>query len=165
MSEQQRIRVKIKLPTPKYDKTYTLEESRMFQPWKVNLKIELREEDLLPVDYIVYMRAPSPHDALFTACGFFQIMERHNKGLTDLDLFPRLHETNSASRSDEFIEAEKLTEDQYMEAWKEAQKYENLISRSSKGNPTIFHFKKAGWDHTGGLVKANSTTLIVPGRS
>lgn len=159
---KQRKRVKIKLPAPKYDKTYTLEESAMFRPWKVDLKVELREEDLTPVTYTVYLRAPSPTDALFTACAVFQINERTNKGLTAFDEFPRLHTTDANSRQDEFNEAEALTEDQYMEAWREAKTYPNCKAVARKDNPTLFHFKKPGWDHTGGLVKADSTTLIIP---
>lgn len=161
----ERKRVKVKLPPPKYDKTYTLEESALFQPWKVTLRIDIRPEDMEPVEYVVYVRAPKPWDAIFTAQGFFTIVERLNKGLTEIiHPFPRIHEASADARDEEQSEAIGLSEDQYMEAWKEAKTYpDTLVAKVSKDNPTIFHFKKPGWDLGNGLIKPGTTNIILPG--
>ena len=58
-------------------------------------------------------------------------------------------------------EAEKLSESQWYEFWKEAQAYPHIKLGMSE-NPTVFRFKKPDWDKRSGLLSSGNSSIIVP---
>ena len=142
----------VRLEKPKHPECYSLEECAAFQPWKVDLKVEndVGASEPILLDYTIFLRAPSVNDAQYTAYQAFIIWERVKPGIPDWEEFPRVSTLLPS-------EAEKLTEDQYKEFWKEAQRYPH-VSTGMKENPTIFRFAKPGWQNP-------ENSLFVPGKS
>lgn len=148
----------IELERPKHPECYSLEECAHFQPWKVILKVEPSWEDSVdmdfePIDYEIYLRAPSPHDAQWTAHGAFTVWEHVRTGIPENE-YPMISDRVPS-------EAIKLTEKDYMEFWKEAQRYPH-VSTGMKENPTIFRFAKPGWNKTGGRAGHGNASIIMP---
>lgn len=143
---------------PKHAECLSLKECAYFQPWKVVLKVEPTWEDSVdmdfePIDYVIYLRAPSPSDAQYTAAGAFTIWEHTRPGI-DEDDYPKISDRVHS-------EAYKLSEQDYMEAWKEAQRYPH-VKTGMKENPTIFRFAKPGWNKTGGRAGHGNASIIMP---
>lgn len=153
----------IQLEEPKHPECYSLKECAAFQPWRVVLKVEPSYEDSLdmdfePLDYEIFLRAPGPQDAQYTAHALFNIWE-HVWPKIPLDDYPQISEGIPS-------EAEKLSEDQYKEFWREAQHYPHWpANRSANDNPTFFRFVKPGWDRTGGRAGHGNASIIVPDKS
>lgn len=145
-----------KLPKPKHAEQYSLKECAKFQPWKCVLKVEVDRFDLEPIDYVIFLRALSPDDVQQTAWSAFMIWEHMRSGIPEWD-YPKVSEQVPS-------ECFKLTEDQYMEFWKEAQKYPH-VSTGDKRNPSIFRFAKPGWNQRSGLIKPGNSSIIVPDKS
>lgn len=155
----------IRLEKPKHPECLSTEECAYFQPWKVILKVEPTEEDSYdmdfePVDYEVYCRAPNPNDAFYTAIGVFEILN-HGTPETKLNEFPRICEYQDCKS-----EAIKLSESQYKEFWREAQAYPHWPTNIPvDGNPTIFWFRKPGWNLTGGRAGHGNASIIMPDKA
>lgn len=150
----------VKLEKPKHPECYSLEECAAFQPWRVDLKVEndVGGEEPVILTYTVFLRAPSVHDAQYTAYQCFIIWERLRPGIEDWEEYPKIC-TSIPS------EAEKLTEEQYKEYWKEAQYYPNTFT-GMRDNPTIFRFAKPGWQYPeNSLIKPKAPKIIVPDKS
>lgn len=150
----------IKLKRPKHPEMYSSEECSKFTPWKVTLKIENippHMTDAVIIDYDVYLRAPSVHDAQYTAYQCFIIWERIRPGISEVEEFPRIC-TSIPS------EAIKLTEDQYKSFWIEAQSYPHTCT-GMRENPSIFRFAKPGWQYPEGHIFVPGHTISVPDKS
>lgn len=150
----------IKLKRPKHPEMYSSEECAAFKPWKVVLKVENIPPNMdipVVVDYEIYLRAPSVHDAQYTAFHCFMIWERIRPGLDEYDEYPMVC-TKMPS------EAYPLTEDQYKAAWIEAQSYPHT-STGMKENPSIFRFAKPGWQYPEGKIFVPGHTILVPDKS
>lgn len=145
-----------RLPKPKHAEMYSLQECAKFQPWKCILKVEVDEYDLEPIDYEIYLRAQSPDDVQQTAYACFMIWEHQRSGIPEYE-YPKVSEHVPS-------EAFKLTEDQYMEFWKEAQTYPH-VATGDKRNPSIFRFAKPGWNRRSGIIKPNAPSIIVPDKT
>lgn len=142
----------VKMETPKHKEEFSLRECAAFQPWRVVLMIELDEYDPEPVAYEVYLRAPSPNDAQYTAFSAFQLWEHES---LDSDDYPIV----STESRDHF--AEKLTEDQWDSLVKDMKKYPHKKA-GMVDNPTIFRIIKPDWDKRSGLLRGTGRSIIVP---
>lgn len=142
----------VKLERPKYKEQHSTEECMKFQPWKVTLKVELDDEDPEPVDYEMFCRAQSPGEAQFFCYSLFNYWTHIRPG--NLSIYPKVStEVHSI--------AEKLSEDQWYEFWKEAQTYPH-VKLGMKENPTAFRFVKVGWDKRSGIITPGNASIIVP---
>ena len=142
----------VSLKRPKYKEQYSTEECAKFQPWKVTLKVELDDEDPEPVDYDIFCRAASPDEAQFLCYTMFHYWTHIRP--KNLSQFPRVS-------TQVHSEAEKLSESQWYEFWKEAQTYPHIKLGMSE-NPTVFRFKKPEWDKRSGLLSSGNSSIIVP---
>lgn len=142
----------VKMEVPKHKEEFSLRECAAFQPWRVVIMIELDADDPEPVPYEVYLRAPSPNDAQYTAFSAFQLWEHP---CLDSDAYPIV----STESRDHF--AEKLTEDQWDSLVKDMKKYPHKKAGMPE-NPTIFRIIKPGWDKRSGLLRGTGKSIIVP---
>ena len=142
----------VSLKRPKYKEQYSLEECAKFQPWKVTLKVELDDNDPEPVDYDIFCRAASPDEAQFLCYTMFNYWTHIRP--KNLSAFPRVS-------TQVHSEAEKLSESQWSEFWKEAQTYPHVKLGMSE-NPSVFRFKKPDWDKRSGIINPNGSSIIVP---
>lgn len=141
MEEQNNKVVKtVELERPKHPEVYSTKECAAFQPWRVVLQVYMTAEDIDPVPYEVYLRAKTPNEAQWTAYAVFNILEKVQQGLPKDALYPDVAETGTTS---EESTAEPLTEEEYMEAWKEAQHYPHVKGGMAE-NPTVFRFVRTG---------------------
>lgn len=130
----------VALKKPKYSKEISLEESAKFQPWKVDLKVEIDVGSDKPetIPYTIFLRAKDPSEVQYLAYMIFTTLERIRPGIPDYKKYPCI-----ASGQENASECEKLTEDQYMSFWKEAQFYPHASS-GFKDNPSFFRFDTSG---------------------
>lgn len=149
---------------PKHLEQYSTRESNLFRPWKVDLKIELDAFDLKPVTYTVFCRCGSPTDAQWIAYKWFNIWEH---GGQDSDEFPRICTVDYTTKLDKDLSdnerisyATLLTEDQWEEFIEESEFYDTLCVGPRK-NPSVFHFKKEGWDNRGGILKGDGLSVFM----
>lgn len=125
----------VQLERPKHAEQYSLKECAAFQPWHVILKVVMTYENPEPEDYDIYLRAPSPYTAQWTAYAVFNILEKDQQGLPHDALFPEVCPKGST--------AEAISEEEYAEAWKEAQHYPH-VKGGMKENPSVFRFVRVG---------------------
>lgn len=142
----------VQMEIPKHKEEYSLRECAAFQPWHVVLMIELDADDPEPVPYELFLRAPSPNDAQYTAYSVFKLWEHDH---LDSDDYPII------STSSDGHYAEKLTEDQWDSMVKDMKKYPHKKA-GMPDNPTIFRIIKPGWDKRSGLLKGTGRSIIVP---
>ena len=143
----------VRLKKPKYKEEYSTEECARFQPWRVVLKVELDDEDPEPVDYEMFCRANSPDEAQFLCHTLFNYWTHVQPG--NMSEYPQVS-------TEVYSEAEKLTEDQWYEFLKEANRYPN-VKLGMKDNPSVFRFVKVGWDNRSGILGKGNTSIITPG--
>lgn len=145
-----------RLPKPKHAEEYTTKECARFQPWMCILKVEVDQFDLEPIDYVIFLRALNAEDVQATAWKAFMVWEHLRSGIHEDD-YPKVStQVQSVAYT--------LTEDQYMEFWKEAQSYPH-VATGGNINPTIFRFAKPGWNHRSGIIKPGNASIIVPDKS
>lgn len=108
------------------------QEHGAFIPFKVDLAIKV-SADSDPVTYTMFLRAPSPYLCMEAARMAFNSIERDKLGITGE--YPCICCTNEAKSW-----ATGLTEDQYMEFWKEAQMAKVCRRIGPKSNPSWFMF-------------------------
>lgn len=130
----------VKLKRPKHPEMYSSKECAAFRPWRVVLQVRMTEDDVDPVPYEVYLRAKSVKEAQWTAVAVFNILEKIQQGLPADAMYPDIAETGTTS--EESI-AELLTEEEYMERWREAQYYPH-VKGGMQENPTVFRFVRTG---------------------
>lgn len=147
----------VTMERPKHFEAYSTKESLAFQPWKVDLKVEIDADDLTPIDYTIFVRAQSPSNAQYMAFAAFTKWEHVDPEIEDP--WPRVctGEHNPST-------AEKLTEDQWFSFWAEAQFYPHVCV-GMRQNPSLFRFAKPGWNHRGGLIRPGNSSIIVPDKS
>lgn len=146
----------VTMERPKHPEAYSTREYAAFQPWKVDLKIELDANDPEPIVYTIFCRAQNVHNAQYMAYHVFQKWEHVDPEIEDP--YPRV-----CTGKDNPSEAEMLTEDQWDEFWKEAQRYDHVYI-GMRENPSIFRFAKPGWFKRSGFIQGNSN-IIVPDKS
>lgn len=147
----------VTMERPKHMEAYSTKESMAFQPWKVDLKVEIDREDLTPIDYTIFVRAQNAANAQYMCFAAFTQWEHVDPEIEDP--WPRVctGEYNPSV-------AEKLTEDQWFSFWTEAQFYPHVYV-GMRENPSMFRFAKPGWNHRGGLIKKGNASIIVPDKS
>lgn len=130
----------VKLKRPKHPEMYSTRECAAFQPWRVILQVRMTPADVDPVPYEVYLRAKSVKEAQWTAVAVFNILEKVQQGLPKDALYPEIADTDTTS---EQSTAEALSEEEYMEAWREAQRYPH-VKGGMQENPSVFRFVRSG---------------------
>lgn len=115
---------------------YSTKECAAFQPWHVILQVYMSPEETEPQDYEIYLRAPSPSDAQWTAYAVFNILEKLQQGLPKDAEYPDVANGRGST-------AEAISEEEYMEAWKEAQHYPH-VKGGMQENPSVFRFVRTG---------------------
>lgn len=146
----------VSMQRPKHPEAYSTEESLAFQPWKVDLKVEIDAADPTPITYTIFCRAQNVHNAQYMAYIAFTSWEHAMPEIEDV--YPRV-----CTGEDSPSEAEKLSEDQWKAFWAEAQFYPHVYI-GMRENPSIFRFAKPGWAARGGIIKGN-TSIIMPDKS
>lgn len=141
---------------PKHPEAYSTRESAAFQPWKVDLKVEIDADDPTPIDYTIFIRAQSVANAQYMAYALFNKWEHVDPEIEDP--WPRVCTGEHAPS-----EAERLTEDQWSSFWIEAQSYPHVYV-GMRENPSIFRFAKPGWNYRGGLLHGRPS-IVVPDKS
>lgn len=141
----------VELQKPRHAEQYSLEECAMFQPWHVILKVQMAA-DRDPEDYEIYLRAPNPHGAQWGAYGVFCILEKDQHGIPRDALYPDVCNGRGSS-------AEAISEQEYAEAWKEAQRYPH-VKGGMKENPSVFRFVRTG-KHASALSNVGPAKTIV----
>lgn len=131
----QKVAKVVQLERPRHAEQYSLEECGAFQPWHVILKVIMREDDFEITDYEIYLRAPTPYSAQWTAYAVFNILEKDQQGLPHDAEYPDVCHTGST--------AEAISEEEYKEAWKEAQYYPH-VKGGMQENPSVFRFVRTG---------------------
>lgn len=154
MSEPKKEKKKVyaSFKRPKYPEEFSLKECAAFQPWHVVLKVELDANDPEPVDYELFLRAKDPADAQWTAHDVFMIWEKVNKN--DYNAYPQVSTLVPSS-------AEPITEDDWNDAWKSAQRTTHLKAGMEE-NPTIFRIIKPDWDKRSGILSGEGRSIILP---
>lgn len=146
----------VSMQRPLHPEAYSTKESAAFQPWKVDLKVEIDAEDPTPITYTIFCRAQNVHNAQYMAYIAFTSWEHAMPEIEDV--YPRV-----CTGEDTPSEAEKLSEDQWNAFWAEAQFYPHVYI-GMRENPSIFRFAKPGWADRGGIIKGNSS-IIMPDKS
>lgn len=113
-----------------------------------------------PIHYRSYFRAPDLGAAQAAAFQAFEYFEHERNGLTEMD-YPAI----SNKYRSKLIG---LTEDQYKEFWKEAQKANWCVHVGHKKNPTWFRFEDdADWSDPKHLLnlreKGMTKKILLPG--
>lgn len=146
-----------RMERPKHPEAYSTREYAAFQPWKIDLKVEIDNLDPTPITYTIFCRAQNVHNAQYMAYAAFMTWEHVNPEIEDP--WPRV-----CTGEDQPSEAEKLSEDQWEAFWKEAQSYPHVYV-GMRENPSIFRFAKPGWNHRGGILDGTGKSIIVPDKS
>lgn len=146
----------VTMQRPKHVEAYSSHESAAYQPWKVDLQVEIDSNDTTPITYTIFVRAQSPSNAQYMAFALFTKWEHADPEIEDP--WPRV-----CVGEDHPSTAEKLSEDQWKEFWVEAQFYPHVYM-GMRENPTVFRFAKPGWADRGGIIKGH-TSIIVPDKS
>lgn len=108
----------------------TAKESSKFIPFRVPLTIETGENQE-PKICVLFLRAPSPQDAMAASEFFYYNIIREKTE----EEYPRIKEGFGLEPM------ELISDSQYAEFWKEAQKKENIyIKVGPQENPVFFYF-------------------------
>lgn len=172
-AEQKKSKKFVRMARPKYKEQYSSEESASFQPWRVDLKVELDEFDSTPVTYTVFCRCKDVNDAQIIAFNVFNylthilplslgILPEGDPEYPKICTVPEIKNYKELMTDETTSVAYPLSEDQWYDALKEAHSYNNSFYVGMKENPSIFRFARPGWDDRGGILKGSGRSIIMP---
>lgn len=107
----------------------TSEYSNRSFPWMVKFHILENPISMEYIQRVYFLRAPEPYVAAFTACALWREWEKYNAGKGDQQ-WPEVAGPSVA---------ECIDEQDYMSAWKDAQKWPRLAKGDTR-NPAAFTF-------------------------
>jgi hypothetical protein len=116
-------------------------------PFKVDLAVEIYK-GAEPIKYTIFLRAPDVAAAQYVATMTFEYFEKTRPGIkTEYPDISNKHQSTMTG----------LSEEEYMEFWKEAQNFPHVYGGNKK-NPSFFRFvKDEKWAIAGNLTLPSKT--------